>query len=379
MITETGCLARRQRLWDQLQGSCDAVLLASPEAIAYFTGFAPGPFSFRMNEAYPMAILRPGHAMLVGDNLLEPFLREAFADEVVAPVWYEARRSAGPRRPFEIGSVIRTLGNQLPERLGIDSCVPELLIGRMRLARPSLRLTPIDGILWGLRRTKDPDEIETLKTAIQAGEAGMVAGRQAAQTGATELDVFHAVEHAARKSVGRPVTIYGDFATGKRATDPDTRPTRHPLMQGDLFILDFSVIVAGYRGDIASTFSVGEPTAQQAEVFQACLHALEVGESMLRPGTECRSIDQAIRAAYAEHQFRSDAPGHAGHGLGLGHPEAPYIVSESDETLQAGDVITLEPSLFPAGLEGGVRIERNYLITESGFETLSRHALALKM
>jgi len=109
------------------------------------------------------------------------------------------------------------------------------------------------------------------------------------------------------------------------------------------------------------------------------LHALEVGESMLRPGTECRSIDQAIRAAYAEHQFRSDAPGHAGHGLGLGHPEAPYIVSESDETLQAGDVITLEPSLFPAGLEGGVRIERNYLITESGFETLSRHALALKM
>ena len=352
MITEVGCRARRQKLWDQLDGTCDAV-------------------------AGPMAVLRPDHVTLVGDNLLEPFLREAFVDEVVAPVWYEARRSASSRRPFQIGSVIRTLGNQLPERLGTDACVPEALISRMRLARPSLQITAIDGLLWGLRRTKDHDEIETLRQAVQAGEAGMVAGREAAQVGATELDVFHAVERAARQTIGRPLTIYGDFATGARASKPDTRPTLHPLQSGDLFILDFSVIVGGYRGDIASTFCVGEPTARQIQVFNACLQALEVGEKLLRPGTPCREIDQAIRAQYATCGLRSDTPGHAGHGLGLGHPEAPYIVAESDETLQSGDVITLEPSLFPNDLEGGVRIERNYVVTETGYLTLSKHELRL--
>ena len=55
-------------------------------------------------------------------------------------------------------------------------------------------------------------------------------------------------------------------------------------------------------------------------------------------------------------------PHHAGHGLGLTHPEAPYLVRHADETLLAGDVVTLEPGLYVAGV-GGIRIEHNYLIT----------------
>ena len=379
MITEVGCRSRRERLWNKVEGSCDAVVLASPEALAYFLGYAPGPFSFRMNEAGPMAILRPGHATLVGDNLLEPFLREAFADEVVAPVWYEARRSAPPRRSFQVGSVIRTLGNQLPERLGLDACVPENLITRLRLAQPALKIVPLDHLLVGLRRTKDADELATLKRAIMAGEAGMAAGQEAMLDGATELDVFQAVERACRDVVGSPVIIYGDFATAGRGLGPDTRAGLDRLRSGDLFILDFSVIVQGYRGDFAGTFCVGpaSPSPRQQQVFDACMKALLQGETLLMPGTSCREIDRAIRDVYQETGFQPDTPGHAGHGLGLGHPEAPFLVSESDELLQAGDVVTLEPSLFPDDLNGGVRIERNYWITKTGFEPLTHHNLGL--
>ena len=59
------------------------------------------------------------------------------------------------------------------------------------------------------------------------------------------------------------------------------------------------------------------------------------------------------------------------------HPEAPYIVRHSTETLLAGDVITLEPGLYVPGIEG-IRIEHNYLITESGYDRLSDHEIALK-
>jgi Xaa-Pro aminopeptidase len=42
----------------------------------------------------------------------------------------------------------------------------------------------------------------------------------------------------------------------------------------------------------------------------------------------------------------------------------------------AGDVITLEPGLYVEGI-GGIRIEHNYLITDTGYERLSNHVISL--
>ena len=68
-------------------------------------------------------------------------------------------------------------------------------------------------------------------------------------------------------------------------------------------------------------------------------------------------------------------PHHAGHGLGLTHPEAPYLVRNANETLVSGDVVTLEPGLYVEGV-GGIRIEHNYLVGETGCERLSDHVIA---
>ena len=85
----------------------------------------------------------------------------------------------------------------------------------------------------------------------------------------------------------------------------------------------------------------------------------------------------AVRGVFEKAKMADRFPHHAGHGLGLMHPEAPYIVRHSTETLLANDVITLEPGLYVPGVEG-VRIEHNYLIGEIGFERLSNHDIALK-
>ena len=60
----------------------------------------------------------------------------------------------------------------------------------------------------------------------------------------------------------------------------------------------------------------------------------------------------------------------------MAHPEPPILVPESDDVLVAGDVVTLEPGNYLQGV-GGVRIEHNYLITETGYERLSNHEIAL--
>ena len=58
------------------------------------------------------------------------------------------------------------------------------------------------------------------------------------------------------------------------------------------------------------------------------------------------------------------------------HPEPPILVSESIDTLIEGDVITLEPGCY-IELQGGMRFEHNYLITEKSSEQLSHHHIGL--
>ena len=194
----------------------------------------------------------------------------------------------------------------------------------------------------------------------------------------TELDAYLIVQNAAMTELGEQVIVYGDFASGPRcARDKGGPPTSRKIEPGDLLLLDFSVIVSGYRGDFTNTFAVGGgPTPGQRELFEACVGALHAGEAVLKPGTAARASTPPFAAISATLGLDKYFPTHSGHGLGLGHPEPPYFVPESSDTLQAGDVVALEPGLYVEGT-GGMRYERNYLITADGYETLSNHEIRI--
>lgn len=76
---------------------------------------------------------------------------------------------------------------------------------------------------------------------------------------------------------------------------------------------------------------------------------MKVGERALKPGAVCREIDAEVRGRFAAHSLAGNFPHHTGHGLGLAHPEPPYLVPESDDSLLVGDVVTVEPALFVNG------------------------------
>ncbi len=172
--------------------------------------------------------------------------------------------------------------------------------------------------------------------------------------------------------------VYGDFAVSPGPERRGGPPTGRVLEAGDMFILDFSVVIAGYRSDFTNTLVVGrEPTADQRRLYDLCVGAMAAGEKELRSGRECRTVYDAVRGVFEKAGVAEHFPHHAGHGLGLTHPEAPYLVRHADETLAAGDVVTLEPGLYVAGV-GGIRIENNYLITDRGYERLSNHVISLR-
>jgi Xaa-Pro aminopeptidase len=229
-----------------------------------------------------------------------------------------------------------------------------------------------------MRRQKDPDEIEALRPCMRATEAGHAWARQHVAPGMSELDVYCGINTACIQQARQAVIVYGDFAVSPGPERRGGPPTDKIIAAGDMLILDFSVVIGGYRSDFTNTLVVGRPpTTEQQRLCDLCLQAMRAGEQELRAGAACQTVYDSVRGVFERAGVAEHFPHHAGHGLGLSHPEAPYIVRQSDETLQAGDVVTLEPGLYVPDV-GGIRIEHNYLITATGFERLSQHEIALR-
>jgi Xaa-Pro aminopeptidase len=380
-LTASGCAERRKRLWDAVGNNCDLLILTDPQSLIRFANVALSPFVFRSNEAAAALVLRPDHATLIGDNLLRPFLEEGHVDEVVSYEWYSGKRSAGHRRSLLMSTLSERLAPNRPRRIGAEASSLAASVAesiRPGDVDPSRFVVDLDPIVRQLRRSKDADEIELMRRSITAGEAGLKAAQETVEPGMTELDVYLIVQEAAIRSVGEPAIVYGDFASGPRCwIDRGGPPTHRSIEAGDLLLIDYSVVVRGYRGDFTNTFVVGgEPTAAQADLARACLEALAAGEAALRPNVPARDVDRALRHHLARLGLDQFYPSHGGHGLGLGHPDPPYIVPDSTDTILPGDIVALEPGLYVPDV-GGMRFERNYLITADGFETLTHHSLSL--
>jgi Xaa-Pro aminopeptidase len=372
MLTPEGCDDRRRRLWDAVPEEVQALVVTSPEGLVYMANYAPSPFVFNTVESAAALILFRDRSILLGDNLLRASLDQSFVDEVIAPEWYTGKKSAPPRRQRLEEAVRERIPGIVGRRIGCES------MGFSGLGVGPDAAFLLDPVIRGLRQRKDPDELLLIRKSARAGEAAHARALEQVEPGMTELDAYLIVQEAAARECGEPVLVYGDFPSGPRiATDRGGPPTRRKIERRDLLMLDFSVVVHGYRTDFTNTFVVGGgPSPRQMELYQICMGALEAGESLLRPGVHAREVDAAVRGHFRSHGLEAHFPSHAGHGLGLGHPEPPYLVPESDEILMEGDVIALEPGLYLPGV-AGMRFERNYLIAGDGHELLTRHRLAL--
>jgi Xaa-Pro aminopeptidase len=378
VLTEKGCRDRRSRLWEALPASLEWVLLSHPRHLLYFAGFQVDPLSLAAGERGFLWLERSGTAVLVCDNMARrSAVSPPFVDEELIATWYDGVHSVATRERILIAS-LGSLGERMGERRGaVDMVEVPTVVAAGLGATPDAEEIDLPGVIAKLRRRKEPDEVDLLRKSVAAGEAGHRRARSIIRPGITELDVYREVQSAAVQEAGRQALVYGDF----RATRP-TRPraggaaSTEPLQQGDLFILDYSVVLSGYRADFTNTLAVGKaPTAEQKQLFALCVAAIEAGERALRPGADCADVFRAVSAVF-EKAGTPPLSDHAGHGLGLGHPEAPTFTSASEDTLVSGDVVTLEPGQYVDGV-GGVRVEHNYLITDRGFERLTGHELAL--
>jgi Xaa-Pro aminopeptidase len=364
MLTAEGCRKRRERLWAQLDPGpeSDHLRLGDPIHLIYLANFFVDPFSLGGGFGGYLLLRRDGHTTLIHDNRLPKSVEQAHVDEHKVVTWYDGQSPAtGPRQ-------LASLARVNPEGAGLRI--------HDRVGDP-YAATLIQTIAE-MRRRKDADEIELMKQCMRATDAGHAWARANIKPGMTELDVYRGVNSACIQTAGHAVIVYGDFAVSPGPERRGGPPTNRVLEPGDMFILDYSVVINGYRSDFTNTLVVGkQPNADQTRMCQLCLGAMAAGEKELSAGKPCLAVYQAVRSVFDRAGVGEYFPHHAGHGLGLTHPENPYIVRHATEALVAGDIVTLEPGLYIPN-QGGIRIEHNYLITDTGYERLSNHEITLK-
>jgi Xaa-Pro aminopeptidase len=363
-LTSEGCRNRRARLLQTVEA--DLIVINNPRHIQYLSGLYISPLGLSGWGPNFLLLDKTGKSTLLVHNFIEAEAGSAYVDEVIVWRWYDSATQPGlPVFREAISQLNNLLSRLAAKRIGFEAgWLPrEIEVGKG---------VDITDILLEMRRRKDPDELQLIRETIQAIEAGHAAARQIIKPKLSEIDVFNAIYSAINKVSNGPVLPMGDYVSGDRASLIGGPPTGRILMPGDLMILDIYPIINGYRADFTTTLSVNGQLDQNQRKLETALHtAIVKGEEHLRAGMQTREIYNIIKISLDKFGFGEGFVHHAGHGLGLGHPETPFIVPESLEVLVPGDFITLEPGSY--GKDFGARIEHNYLILEDGFERLTNH------
>ena len=378
-LTAEGCTARRKRLFDSLSDPPDWVLIGDAPHQMYFANYFASPFVFRsVNSSALLLLGREGESVLVADSMVGAYARQAHVDEIVCPTWYNGVDTPAIRSELLVRTALEFLAGKPGGHFGYEvGRTPAGVLEGLRDARVDARFSTVDGVVHTLKRRKDADEVALIRRCMTAGVAAHTVAWRETRPGMTELDVFLLVQQAAALAAGEQVHVYGDFVSGPRCQEGGGAPTLRKIEAGDLVLLDFSVVIAGYRGDFANTFCCGrKASAEEREWAAACVRALHAGEAVAKAGVPARDIDAAVKASFEKEGLLQQFKSHTGHGLGLGHPDAPYLTSESTDVLMEGDIIAIEPSQMVEGV-AGMRFERNYLVTSTGVESLSDHPLEI--
>jgi Xaa-Pro aminopeptidase len=115
---------------------------------------------------------------------------------------------------------------------------------------------------------------------------------------------------------------------------------------------------------------VGQATAKVQKIYDTVLQANCLAIDAICAGMTGIDADAVARDFIKESGF-GDNFGHGlGHGIGLEVHEAPGLSPLSKDTLEARMVVTVEPGVYFAGF-GGVRIEDDVIVTETGCETIT--------
>ena len=350
----------------------DALMLTGGTSMVYFTGMSWG------NSERLTAVLIPvtGTPFVVTPK----FEEERTIEQVkLGPLgtgtdvltWEE---DESPSRRVADGLRARGI---VTGRLGIEETVKFVFSDNVAQAAPQLRLASGTPVTAGCRMIKDAHELALMRLASQVTLKAYEAAWKSLREGMTQGDFARLVE-AAHDRLGFPGGA--GVQVGEYSALPHGSITPQVVREGSILLIDGGCKVEGYSSDISRTFVLGKPTDKMKAVFELEHKAQAAALAAARPGVPCGDIDAAARTVIEDGGY---GPGYTyfthrvGHGLGMDGHEWPYLVKGNTLPLAPGMTFSDEPGIYIPG-EFGVRLEDDWVVTESGGEMFTPQSPSLE-
>jgi Xaa-Pro aminopeptidase len=279
-----------------------------------------------------------------------------------------------------LGPVLRKHGLS-DGKIGLDEA-NTVFVKALSARFPKLVIEDGDTPMQQARMIKLPEEIALLEEATALADAVTASGVAAIAEGVRECDVAGEAMRTLFRLGGEYAHVMTPFvASGENMAPPHRICSDKIIRHGDVVFIDIGANWNGYFGDVARTAICGEASGEQRKIYTAVYEGLKAGIAEMRPGRTNKDAAEALIHTAAKYGFGDRFLSlFIAHGVGIGANEPPYI----GETLpgapvyefQPGMVFAVEPLIWVEGVRGGggVRLEEQVLITDSGPHVMSRTA-----
>ncbi|MEX2212252.1 MAG: Xaa-Pro peptidase family protein [Gaiellaceae bacterium] len=285
--------------------------------------------------------------------------------------YVSAARDVQGVEAFEISrNLLAGLAGELSGTVGFESA-SITHAGYETLAEGGLELVPRKGVVEVLRAVKDERELDRIRKAATIADRVYERLTEERFVGRTERDLVWRVHELLHEEGADTAGFDPIVAAGPTGAIPHAHPGDRVIGSGETIVVDLGAQLDGYTSDCTRTFATGELPERLRDAYEVCRQAQAAGLEAVRPGVTGRDADDAARRVIEASPF-AGAFGHGlGHGVGMQVHEAPTLRPESEDVLEAGNVVTVEPGIYLEG-EGGIRIEDLVIVTGDGCDILSR-------
>jgi Xaa-Pro dipeptidase len=330
---------RYERLGELMERrGVDAVVLRRPANFAWYTGGADSKVDHVAPEGIADLIVRPGSELVLTSTIEAPRMRaEQTPDlEVAEHPWYEERDAA-----------LRELlaGAQIASDIGLP--------GALDLSDDIARL----------RRTLDPDAIDSLRGVGRDLSAAMTEAAAAVEPGITEHEAAAALAGACRAR-GLTATVL------LAAADERIARHRHPVPVGARIERRAMLVASAERGGLYANLTriveLDEPDPELSRRVRACEEILtRMREEATGPGRTLAEVFSDCRRFYAEAGFADEWRLHHQGGL-TGYASRELIATpDTDHVIEPGQAFAWNPSV------AGAKAEETFVLTEAGHEVVA--------
>lgn len=237
---------------------------------------------------------------------------------------------------------------------------------------------PSEGLVAKLRRVKDAEEIEAMRASGALAAAAMEYLAGISVVGRTEVEVALDLEFWLRRQGSEGLAFPFIVAHGPHGARPHAIPRDVRIEASRLLVVDLGTVVRGYASDITRTFATGPLSPRELEMYEVVKEAQATGRHQVRPGMSGVDADRLARDVIELAGMGRLFEHSLGHGVGLEIHEAPQLGPKSEDVLEAGNVVTVEPGVYDPDV-GGVRIEDTVVLSDAGATVLTETTRELVM